>query len=159
MVHGVLRPVPASHGHMTTTRAARAALGESGAGEEEDSTTLPLTLTEWQSAVSDDSSDDEEGVQRSEERVVPRLSDEAAFSLLLDCHGLSAEQAATVAALTIFQQHRYRRISGLQPFSALRQLELLHQSTQTHTRAVHTKAQHTATAAAHRTAARYEQRG
>ena len=95
--------------------------------EEEQSSTLPLTLAELQSALSDDSSDDEDATV-SCEVADGVLSEAASHSLLLDCNGLSAEQASEVEALTIFQQRRYRRVSGLQPFSALRQLEILHQS-------------------------------
>ena len=113
-----------------------AALLRTGGGEEEGSAeydkqpiALPLSLSELRAAVSDDSSDDEDGTGGGcDDGPLARLTEEAAFKLLLDWHGLLAEQAASVTALSVFQQHRYRRLSGLQPFSALQQLEVIHQS-------------------------------
>ena len=110
--------------------------------DEELTSSPPPTLTELQGAVSDDSSDDDgDGSSGDEPSLAPQqpplespleLSEEAAFALLLDSHGIAAEQVTSTTALTVFQQHRYRRVSGLRPFVALRQLELLHQSQTAH---------------------------
>ena len=131
-----------------TAAASRSQGGEEEAEEEEEANEkavedeargsgLLLTPRDLSTSLSDDSSDgsddDSSPVASQSERAVGRLTDEAALELILDCNGVAAEQAEAVTALTIFQQHRYRRMSGLAPFSALRHLELIHQSNATHT--------------------------
>jgi hypothetical protein len=109
---------------------------EEGAGEVEWSSSpslARLVALDAADAQCDDSSDDSDGDEAaadgSAKEEEGEFEDETAIvAALCLWNGLRVEEAASASTLEVFQQHRYRRIRGLQAFTGLVHLSLMHQS-------------------------------